>query len=163
MDCLLRNLSLFRGRLRMIPTLGSLPTWGRSCYRRSDGYSCLPCPTRSGRTCSGMDRSAITIGIRGGNWVGGFVPECQFEEVGVINNGNTAFIAVAAPDARRPHSWPGRAESGGLEVRNWRQHRFRRVHGGTGRFGRSSAWMGRGPDGPSGRLPHRHFALRQRR
>lgn len=30
----------------------------------------------------------------GGNWTGGFVPEAEFEEVAVINNGGTAFVNV---------------------------------------------------------------------
>jgi hypothetical protein len=56
------------------------------------------------------------------NWTGGFVPEAQFEEVGVVDNGDTAFI-----DANLPNGTPNAAglvlgqmagNFGGLEVRS---------------------------------------------
>ncbi|MEX2307499.1 MAG: hypothetical protein WD738_07905 [Pirellulales bacterium] len=54
----------------------------------------------------------------GANWTGGFVPEAQFEEVGVIDNGDTAFIAVGAPDAAGLVLGQAVGNSGGLEVRS---------------------------------------------
>ena len=54
----------------------------------------------------------------GGNWDGGFFPEAQYEEVGVIDNGDTAFIAIATPDAAGLTLGQAAASSGGLEVRD---------------------------------------------
>lgn len=54
----------------------------------------------------------------GANWTGNLVPEAQYEEVGVINNGNTAFIAIASPNAAGLVLGQGAADIGGLEIRS---------------------------------------------
>lgn len=53
----------------------------------------------------------------GGNWTGGNVPDGAFEEVGVINNGGTAFINVGTtPNAAGLVLGQAAGESGTLQV-----------------------------------------------
>jgi hypothetical protein len=54
----------------------------------------------------------------GNNWTGNLVPEAQFEEVGAINNGNTAFIAAVVPNAAGLVLGQGASDTGGLEIRS---------------------------------------------
>lgn len=53
----------------------------------------------------------------GGNWTGGSVPSADpFEEVGIINNGNTVFISVPTTDAAGLVLGQLAAESGTLQI-----------------------------------------------
>ena len=91
----------------------------------------------------------------GRNWTGGFVPEAQFEEVGVINNGDTAFIAVGNSGRSRPRPWSNGRRLWRPGGSLWWQHRFCGFHGRTGRVDY------RRP-GRTGRSQHSSRRLRRR-
>jgi hypothetical protein len=64
----------------------------------------------------------LWLGTSGNNWntpaswTGGFVPEAQFEEVGVINNANTVVITGPSPDAAGLVLGQALGDSGTLQV-----------------------------------------------
>lgn len=55
----------------------------------------------------------------GGNWAGGFVPEADYEEVPVINNGGTAFVSSSAtPNAAGLVLGQLTGDSGTVQIRS---------------------------------------------